>query len=215
MDRYTSFEQLSTSEREGVDYRVRWRMGSTGIAILSIHGGDIEPGTSLVAEAIAGSDHCYYTLEGLKSSGNRALHITSTHFDEPTAMEIVCRSEVILTVHGCSGTEEMVYVGGRDQTLKRRICQKLEEAGFAAENAAKPRFVGMDLANICNLSDRRMGVQLEISRGLRSRMIPSNETEAPEKASDLLQRFAMAIREAIEPFRKPPAEWPASEGYEK
>ncbi len=215
MDRYSSFEQLKTFEREGIDFRVRWRMGCSGIAILSIHGGDIEPGTSMIADAIAGNDHSYYALEGLKSSGNKALHITSTHFDEPTAIEIVCRSETVITVHGCSGTDEVVYVGGRDQNMKRRICRKLREAGFVAEKASKPRFVGMDLANICNLTERRMGVQLEISRGLRCRMISDSQAETPEKASELLDRLARAVREAIEPFRKPPEEWPTSEGYEK
>jgi phage replication-related protein YjqB (UPF0714/DUF867 family) len=125
MDRYSSFEQLKTFEQEGVDFRVRWRIGSSGIAILSIHGGEIEPGTSLIADAIAGSDHTYYALEGLKSSGNRALHITSTQFDEPIAVDILCRSAIIISIHGCAEPEHLIYVGGRDLELSRRIQQKL------------------------------------------------------------------------------------------
>jgi phage replication-related protein YjqB (UPF0714/DUF867 family) len=40
-----------------------------------------------------------------------------------------------------------------------------------AVEAARSRFVGTDLANICNLCGRGMGVQPEINRGLRSRML--------------------------------------------
>jgi len=59
---------------------------SSGIAILSIHGGDIEPGTTRIANAIAGWDHSFYTFEGIKTARNLSLHITSTRFDEPSAM---------------------------------------------------------------------------------------------------------------------------------
>lgn len=44
MDRYASFKDLQDNEVEGIDYRIRSRAGSTGIALLCIHGGDIEPG---------------------------------------------------------------------------------------------------------------------------------------------------------------------------
>ena len=83
MDRYTSFKDLQQNEVEGTDYRIRWRAGRTGIALLCIHGGDIEPGTSEIADGIAGHDHTYYALEGMKDAGNKTLHITSTAFDEP------------------------------------------------------------------------------------------------------------------------------------
>lgn len=215
MDRYSSFDQLKTFEQEGLDFRVRWRIGSSGIAILSIHGGEIEPGTSLIADAIAGSDHTYYALEGLKSSGNRALHITSTQFDEPIAIDIVCRSAIIISIHGCAEPEQLIYVGGRDLELRRRIRQKLKEAGFMALEAARSRFVGTDLANICNLCGRGMGVQLEISRGLRSLMLPGTHCRETGIPNELLVKFADAVREAIEPFKEPADEWATSAGCEE
>jgi phage replication-related protein YjqB (UPF0714/DUF867 family) len=46
MDNYRHFNQLREFEKEGVNYRIRWRLEDSGIAILSIHGDDIEPGTS-------------------------------------------------------------------------------------------------------------------------------------------------------------------------
>lgn len=215
MDRYSNFDLLKTFEREGVDFRVRWRAGRSGIAVLSIHGGDIEPGTSLIADAIAGGEHTYYALEGLKRSGNLALHITSTHFDEPTAIELVCRSEIILTIHGCAENEPVVYVGGRDLDFCGRIRRNLEAAGFRAVEATRTRFVGTDLSNICNLCGRGMGVQLEISRGLRARMLGPLDCEDPMAPAPLFHRFVRAVREALEPFMRVGEEWPTVQGTEE
>lgn len=169
-------------------------------AVLSIHGGEIEPGTSRIADTIAGSEHTFYALEGIKRSGNAVLHITSTLFDEPTAMEIVCYSEIIITVHGCAEMDEVVHVGGRDLDLRRRIQNYLCKAGFKATDSVNPRFVATNLANICNLCGRGMGVQLEISRGLRSRMFRDLTPEGRKHPTEIFSSFTRTVREAIEPF---------------
>jgi phage replication-related protein YjqB (UPF0714/DUF867 family) len=93
--------------------------------------------------------------------------------------------------------------------LRRRIQQK--EAGFTAAEAAKSRFVGTDLSNICNLCGRGMGVQLEISRGLRSRMFKGINCEESGSPNEMLMKFAHAVREAIEPFKEPVDEWAPAE----
>ena len=200
MDRYSSFDCLKTSEVEGIDYRLRWRIGDSGIAILSIHGGEIEPGTSEISDAIAGIEHTFYSLEGLKKAGNRELHITSTAFDEPTALQIVCLSEIIISIHGCAALEPVVYVGGRDLELRRRILRMLCHVGFKAADGAHLEFGGVDLANICNLCGRGMGIQMEISRELRHRMFRDLTPKGRTRPTRVLHRFVRTIREAIEPF---------------
>lgn len=200
MDKYSTFDQLKTHEQSGIDYRIRWRIGNSRIAIMSIHGGNIEPGTSQIADAIAGSEHTFYALEGLKDHGNRMLHITSTLFDEPTALEIVCYSEIIISVHGCADMDQVVYVGGRDLDLVRRIQSHLRKAGFSAIEGINTKFKGTDLANICNLCDRGMGVQLEISRGLRSMMFKDLTPAGRSHPTEMFYRFTQAVEEAIKPF---------------
>ena len=214
MDKYSSFRRMKEYEQEGIDYRLRWHIGGSGIAILCIHGGDIEPGTSQIADGIAGNDHTFYTLEGLKKAGNRALHITSTAFDEPVALQIVAQSEIIISIHGCSDTAEVVYVGGLDEELRGRIQKALCEAGFGAADSSKPDLCGLDQANVCNLCGRGMGVQLEISRGLRSRLFHSLTIEGREQPSEAFHRFVQAVRDAIEPFKRPSKEWPETLGSE-
>ena len=77
-DKYPDFETLSQHEISGVDYRILVRRATTGFSIVAIHGGGIEPGTSELADAVAGLEFSFYAFEGLKGSGNADLHITST-----------------------------------------------------------------------------------------------------------------------------------------
>jgi collagenase-like PrtC family protease len=59
-----------------------------------------------------------------------------------------------------------------------------------------------------------MGVQLEISRGLRSRLFHSLTIEGREQPSEAFHRFVQAVRDAIEPFKRPSKEWPETLGSE-
>jgi len=204
MDPYDSFEALAVSERRGIDYRIRWRLGESGITILSIHGGDIEPGTTRIANAIAGPEHTFYSFEGIKDARNFLLHITSTLFDEPTAMEIVCASDIIISIHGCAEMNPVVYLGGLDFELRDRIAAVLRESGFQAPACPDPPFSGVDQENICNLCGRGMGVQLELSRGLRATMFRDLTPEGRRFPTPVLFRFARAVRDALAPFAAGP-----------
>jgi phage replication-related protein YjqB (UPF0714/DUF867 family) len=200
MDLYSSFEKLKGSERRDADYRIRRRLGHTGIAILSIHGGEIEPGTTRIADAIAGPDHSFYSFEGIKRKGNLDLHITSTRFDEPTAIEIVCHCPIIISIHGCADTQSVVHLGGLDFELRDRILEGLRRSGFQATACVDPPFGGIDQANICNLCGRGMGVQMEIGRGLRAQMFRDLSPEGRRYPTVVFSRFTQAVRDAIAPF---------------
>jgi phage replication-related protein YjqB (UPF0714/DUF867 family) len=200
MDRYTTFKKLIQNERQNADYRIRWRLGNSGIAILSIHGGQIEPGTTRIADAIAGQEHSFYTFEGIKDAGNRALHITSTRFDEPIAMQIVCQSEIIISIHGSAVREPCVHVGGLDAELKDLIYRELRQTGFHAVQCTQLPYGATDLKNICNLCGRGMGVQMEISRGLRAMMFRDLSPAGRHYRTRVLANFANAVRRAIAPF---------------
>lgn len=206
MDNYRHFEQLREFEKEGVDFRIRWRVEDSGIAILSIHGGDIEPGTSEIADAIAGSVHTFYTFEGIKRAGNRKLHLTSTVFNEPIGLEIVCLSEIILSIHGCHEPEAIVYLGGMDLELREHIQQHLAGAGFHTVDDSSSKYPGRDPANICNICGRGMGIQLEISRGLRAQLFKDLTPQGRRLPTEDLNRFARAIQASLAPFELPAKE---------
>ncbi|MFZ0931767.1 MAG: poly-gamma-glutamate hydrolase family protein [Syntrophobacteraceae bacterium] len=201
MSKYSCFEHLSANESRGADYEVFLRHGSSGIAVISIHGGAIEPGTSEVAEAVAGADHSFYTFRGIKKAGNKDLHITSTLFDEPDALEIARRSETIISIHGCSDAEEVVHVGGIDFRLRECIEESLREAGFKALNNKSASLRGRDRRNICNRCRRGMGVQLEISKGLRARMFGDLSYGTGLQSGGTFHEFIQAVRKAAEQFK--------------
>lgn len=200
MDRYPKFESLAKGERRNRDYRIRWQAGSSGIAIFSIHGGLIEPGTARIAEAIAGQEHTFYAFEGLKHSGNLSLHITSTRFDEPIAMGLVRDSEIIITIHGLADPEPMVQLGGLDEGLKRMISHELSASDFPVAMCMDLPFSGSDQKNICNLCGRGMGVQMEISRGLRALMFRDLSPQGRRYPTQRFVLFTEAVRRAIAPF---------------
>ena len=187
-DRYRNFEELRQSEREGVDFRICCTRREQAVTIVAPHGGKIEPVTSEIAAAIAGAEYNVYCFEGMKPSGNSALHITSANFDEPRCVELVSTSDYVVTVHGLSGTNEAIDVGGLDQVLRDSICAYLVGGGFTAQVIESGAHAGTDPRNICNRGSRGAGVQLEITRALRDAL-----TGQPERMAD----FASAVRSAI------------------
>lgn len=162
-----SFTDLQNSgTQEGVDYRIIIQKRPSKVMILAPHGGSIEPGTSELAGAIAGEDFSLYCFEGIQPGGNENLHITSTNFDEPRCQEILSHAQHVLSVHGCSGGQEMIYIGGLYQTGKNEFYRALVAAGFPAAEAHSS-LAGRSPDNICNQGQSGHGVQFELTEGFR------------------------------------------------
>jgi phage replication-related protein YjqB (UPF0714/DUF867 family) len=193
---YRSFAELSRHEKEGIDYRILVRSGPSEIVVVAPHGGGIEPGTTEIAEAIAGNEHFYYSFEGLKVSGNGRLHLTSTRFDEPLGMEVMKQAGVVLALHGCEGERPVVFIGGLNPELRTRVREALEHAGFTVEEHAV--MMGIDPMNLCNLGRSGGGVQLEISAGLRRQMFADLSRQERRTVTHVFQRFVDAVRQAVE-----------------
>jgi phage replication-related protein YjqB (UPF0714/DUF867 family) len=170
-DQYHSFAALSAREREGVHYRVRVTLRPSPIAILAPHGGWIEPGSSEAAEAIAGESFSFYCFESLmKRDKGDGLHITSTRFDEPRALQVVEAAHVVVGVHGRKdGSDEAsIWVGGLHEALRDLVCMALVDSGFRAKPVGEGHpLAGRDPTNICNRGRAGAGVQLELPRALR------------------------------------------------
>ncbi|PTX58903.1 phage replication-related protein YjqB (UPF0714/DUF867 family) [Melghirimyces profundicolus] len=194
-EHYSSYAELAEQETEGIDYRIE--MTDRSVAILAIHGGNIEFGTSDIARRMAGEDYSLYLFEGLKPSGNRQLHLTSTRFDEPRALQLVRNAGKVITVHGCGGLEAVCYVGGRDTDLRDRILEKLRKADFQAE-VAPPDIAGTHPENICNQGTTGAGVQLELTRTLRDQLFePEFVRDRLTGRQRNLDRFVKAVRSAL------------------
>jgi phage replication-related protein YjqB (UPF0714/DUF867 family) len=201
MDCYSDYNELSRNEREGVDYRIRRRNGTTGFCIMAPHGGEIEPGTSEVADAIAGDEHAFYSFEGLKPTGNEIFHIPSVAFDEPLALLLAKMSQRVITVHGCADEGPSVFIGGLDTTLIDKIKDSLQRRGFSVSRHPNPNLHGVHSDNLCNISASGKGVQLELTKALRCEMLTGLTPGGRKVVTSLFSRFVEAVREALDSGR--------------
>lgn len=230
-DVYPSNSALYADPRlvEGQDYQVRFRRhaveggsvaeayGFPATCVLAPHGGGIETGTSELCLAIAGYHpdtfaadgpvHDYWMFEGLRSSGNRELHVTSTHCDDPVARSLAGGSRNALTVHGCtaaqagapSGSPAAVVVGGRSQTFKRHLTDRLGAAGFRViDGDTVSALAGVHPDNIVNRTLLGAGGQLELTTELRDAMFDVNTRAGRRRSTTgLFWDFVGAVRESI------------------
>jgi phage replication-related protein YjqB (UPF0714/DUF867 family) len=198
MEKYKTYRELQKKEGKGRDYQIHFRQGTSAIAVIAVHGGGIEPGTTEIADVVADDDHTFYSFEGLKREGNLDLHITSRRFDEPIGVAIVKNAKTVLAIHGCKGNERIVYIGGRNDLLKQHLRHRLEHTGFSVQK--NPRFPGQSPLNICNRSRLGKGAQLEIPWGLRLDMFHDLARIHRKKLTKSFWFFVFALRDALSEY---------------
>ncbi|KUF19012.1 poly-gamma-glutamate hydrolase family protein [Streptomyces silvensis] len=210
-DKYADWNELVTDRDpdtgelvnvEGRDWYIGLRPGS-GVYLLhmAIHGGAIEaPPEQLADHASTGCP--FYTFAGTRSSGNTSLHITSTRFDEPRALDLARRATRIVSWHGSAGPpgEAVTYVGGLDSELGPLIRARLAEAGFRCDDPPDD-LGGMNPGNICNIGLRAAGVQLEMSRTQRQQFftpdLRRSTIEDPANRTAAFYAYVEAVNQGI------------------
>ncbi|MFE7553646.1 poly-gamma-glutamate hydrolase family protein [Streptomyces gardneri] len=205
-------------------------------AILALHGGGIEIGTSELCLGIAGyspgnsagapilpSVHDYFMFEGLLSSGNRALHVTSKNCDDHVALATARSHLNVLSLHGCTfdqlklptadfpatGNKAVAVVGGLNADFRTALVIEIKKAGFQAVDAYAPKYSptlgeynGSHVTNPCNLTMLSMGAQLEMTTELRESLFGDSSSRSARAATwdeseGRFQAFRDACRRAI------------------
>ena len=198
MDKYASFKQLKDSES---DYSITAANRNTPIAVYAPHGGRIDLGSSEIAEGIAGEDFSLYLFQGRKNKGNKDLHLASEKFDEPEALQLAEETEIILAIHSCDHHSDQIYIGGRHDALRGKIDKALTSSGFQTILTPPAALAGRHPRNICNRGRSGEGVQLEICKGLRSKMFDDlNTREGREIKQDIFYRFCEAVNAALKDY---------------
>ena len=189
-DKYRSFEQMRLEQKEGIDYEIEMADRHTSVVLIAPHGGHIEPRTTEITKAIAGDDYSYYSFSGLKPKRpHHELHITSSNFDEPRGRGLAEAAKIVITIHGRGDRTDAktIWLGGLDLPLKEKIASKLTAAGFGTLTS-NHELEGTGQNNICNTGTSQAGVQFELPRALRERLIEDGQ---------LLNQFVQAVRDAI------------------
>ncbi len=197
MDKYKKFSELKKHEEKGKDYIIQYRYVDSEIAVMAPHGGGIEPGTTDLADEIAGKDFLFYSFSGIKSRGNSVLHLSSTSFDEPAALEMAGKAVTAITLHGCRDRDDIIYAGGKNLELRHAISERLAGAGFNIKTSQETRLRGKCDHNICNRCRCGKGIQLEISMGLRQKMFDCNNCFSAAKRTEAFYKFVSTIRELL------------------
>ncbi|RQS48536.1 hypothetical protein DIE00_11400 [Burkholderia sp. Bp8989] len=168
-DSFESFKDLNAVYKEGIDYCIHvQRKAGSSIAVIAPHGGRIEPHTSAIAREVAGADFNLYVFDGIRQQGNyAALHLTSHRFDEPQCLELLSGCDYVVAIHGCRSAEQQVLLGGLDQRLKNAVGNAVAARGIKVVRDGHP-FPATEPNNICNRGRRAMGLQIEITSGLRN-----------------------------------------------
>lgn len=223
---YASNSDLYRNRVEGTDFGRRSRRhevfdnnsaarGTVPLStVVAPHGGGIEPGTSELCLAIAGYHpatlvatggpvHDYWMLEGLLSSGNAQLHVTTTNCDDATALSLCGGARTVLSLHGCSVSAAngmgAVLVGGRDTALRSMLIARLRDAGFDAVDATShPSLGGVAPENITNRTLLGAGAQLEIIAPVRDAMFTVNtQSQRKNTTTPTFWSFTAACRAAL------------------
>lgn len=196
-DYYRNFSSLLADERADVDYRICSWARQSPVLVMAPHGGGIEPGTSEIVRQTAGEDYSLFMFEGIKSSGNRQLHVKSENYELPQALIMAQRADWLIAVHGCEDEDDLTLVGGLDFGLKWHITEELATNRFPVSTSPRPGLGGIAPKNICNRNHRNAGVQIEISRGQRRRMFKDLGRRGRGEATVVFYRFCESLRSAI------------------
>jgi phage replication-related protein YjqB (UPF0714/DUF867 family) len=196
-DKYKSYQSLKDSEQQDADYEILYSIRPSKYIVMAPHGGGIEPGTTEIAEAIAGDTFSFYSFSGTKEKGNRIFHIASDRFDEPGGLTLVKSSGTAVTVHGCEGNDQHVCLGGLNDELVEKIAVSLKKAGFPVEEEVRSHLAGKRPNNICNRSKEDKGVQIEISHGLRKLMFKGMNRRERKERTRKFDVFVQAIQDVL------------------
>ena len=193
VDVYASFNELAAHEIEGQHYQIHVIDRGSPILILAPHGGYIEPGTLEIGEALAADCYSFYGFESLEKRRHAtSLHLTSSRFDEPRALDLLSRVDLAISVHGRKDKEDSqtLWVGGLHERLRDRLVFLLNAACIPAKAVgAGHALSGRDPKNICNQGRFGAGVQFEMPARLRQRLVLERQ---------LLSQFKEILRQALQ-----------------
>ncbi len=193
---YRGFAALAAAEPEGSAWSIVRRtpaQGRSAFTVFAIHGGQIEPGTSELADPVAGADWNLYRFEGRDPKGdNSRLHITSSRFDEPQALELAAASDWCVSIHGFQDRQapehRSLCVGGASEELRNRFIAALDARRLGIRLVEVPGLLGREPGNIVNRC-RKGGLQLEASRALRDAWVKD-----PALRASLIQAIRTSLR---------------------
>ena len=98
-DFYPSLSALKRDLVKDKHYRTKVVDRGSDITVIAPHGGFIEPGSSYIARAVAGSQLNLYDFQGLRRRRAQELHVTSTRFRDRRLNDLLLHTRLALSIH--------------------------------------------------------------------------------------------------------------------
>ena len=154
---------------------------------MAIHGGDLEAGTTELADYLAASSHLYYSFDALLGAASQPLWLSSTTYNEPTGLALLRQADYVLSWHGTAAdaaNDAVTYVGGLDTATAALVAASLQGAGFTV-NTVGPGTEGDadNPASFTNLGSRAIGVQVEVSLPQLQAFFVGGDTSRPNRVN--------------------------------
>jgi phage replication-related protein YjqB (UPF0714/DUF867 family) len=206
-DLYGSMTELKEKTVEGQDWKITTIDTDSDILVSAIHGGSIEIGTSeacTLTQELGGYD--LFMFEGVRSSNNSELHVTSTNYDEPNMIRLVTDSLQHVAIHGAAGGTPIAYIGGYDITLRNTIWEEMVKRGLNAQ-IAPSNIIGEEPNNVSNRTTRGACCQLELTSQFRKNFFLNGDWSKSKRSdrnnwTQALYDFCESIVIGIEKCRK-------------
>ena len=106
-------------------------------------------------------------------------------------------SPTVIAVHGEESEGEVVFLGGLDEERQKKFRDSLTASGFNVKQHHNPLLQGAHDANICNQGATGRGVQMELSKGLRTSFFESLTAQGRQTTTPQFEKFVAAIRRAL------------------
>ena len=211
--------------RAGTDYDVTVSNKNSSVTVLSFHGGNIESNTSEISNALSNlyawsrydlNAHATSACTSVGTYQGNKLHIMSTDFNDPRAVELVSAQPKAVAIHGYSDArgykKGVICVGGKDDAARNAFISYVTN-NTAAWNAnpntyplrpldATTAAVGTDCGddeirgiaddNLVNRTSSHTGFQLELGKAFRADLVNTSSGY-----NDLRNLIYGAIREAM------------------
>jgi phage replication-related protein YjqB (UPF0714/DUF867 family) len=212
-DKYSCIEDLKANEIQK-HYKIRTNIKPNRkkqILVFSPHGGGIEKGVSEIVDALALiGDYNSYLFEGRKKKDNKKdLHITSHRFNEKKLIEILGAHYTSLSIHGMNikSKEVDIIIGGLNQEFGEILKKNLSIFNTCTDEKQLPECLGLFARhhdNVTNKCISKKGVQIEISKRLRSQFFEKlSPKEFRQRKTDLFDSFINSLNNSINEYLNP------------
>ncbi|MER6605799.1 poly-gamma-glutamate hydrolase family protein [Streptomyces sp. NPDC000927] len=182
---YKSWKELTSHEKEGIDYKVETKKERSNWSHVAPHGGRMERLSLELAKTVATERRQNYGALNVLASDPERLRINEIYYDAPWARDIVGRAQYAITYHSVvtpnkGDPDVFAYVSGLATAQRDQIIAGFKKLKIFAKVASNEGHSG-EAGALVNRTKKKQGVRIELSRALREKLVVSGNINDTSK----------------------------------